>query len=82
MNGLPLSVLLPPLVDQYVYLCRSFVHTLSSRGGRSVGLEPTASCVHDRDLVFLRIECVLGGRSVYSTRPWVRGLRAHTILRE
>ena len=76
------SVILSPLVDQYAYLWRAPVHTLKPRVGCGVGLEPTISRVHGGGLGFLRIKRVPGGGSIYPTRPWVPGLRTHSILRE
>ena len=76
------SIILSPLVDQYVYLCGAPVHPLASKGGAGIGLEPPVSCVHSGSLGFLRIERVLGGCSMGPTRPRLPGLRTHTILRE
>lgn len=82
IDDLSPSVILPPLVDQHVCLCGTVIHTLAPRGGSCVGLEPTASCIHRRRLVLLRIKCVFGGRSVHPTCSRVPGLREDTILRE
>ena len=70
-NGLPFSVILLRLCDQYTHLRGASLHSLAPEGGSGVGLEPTISGVHGGCLAFLRIECVFDHRSVYPTCPWL-----------
>ena len=81
-DDLPPSGCLPPLSDQCVYLCGTFIRPLTPEGGVRIGLESTIPGVHSSDLVFPCIERVLGDRSVDPTCPRIPGLRTYTILRE
>ena len=82
INDSPPSIIIPPLVDKCVHIRRVVIHALAPRGGVRAGMEPTVPSVHGSDLVFLCVKCVLGGRSVGPTCPWVPSLRTHTVLRE
>jgi len=82
INDPPPSIIIPPLVDKCIHICRVVIHTLAPGGSVRPGLETAVPRVHGGGLVFLCIKCALGGRSVGPTCPWVPGLRAHTILRE
>ena len=82
INDPPPSIIISPLVDKCVHICRVVIHTLAPEGSVCTGLEPAVPRVHGSDLFFLCIKRVLGGRSVGPTCAWVPGLRTHTVLRE